>query len=157
MKTFISYLHILSLVAWVGSLLFIFLETRSFFANLDKELAGKVVGLVFPLYHYVAYISALVAILSSLYFGLKENRLEQIKMGILSFMLLITLISGLIISPKARTLKERQKTVSAPSELSDLKKRFGRIHGISVILNSLVFLSGLSALYILSLQYKKTF
>ncbi|MDH5680001.1 MAG: DUF4149 domain-containing protein [Spirochaetota bacterium] len=156
MKTIISYLHILSLVAWIGSLIFIFLETRSFFSNLDRELAGKVVGLVFPLYHYLAYISALVAILSSLYFGLKENRLEQIKLGILGFMLVVTLVSGLIISPKARSIKEKLVTVTDVTEKATLKKQFGKTHGISVLLNSLVFLGGLSAVYVLSLQLKKS-
>ena len=58
LMNFIHFVYILSLVGWVGSIVFFsFFTAPVIFKLLDREKAGEVVGVIFPRYYFLGYWS----------------------------------------------------------------------------------------------------
>ena len=52
MVTLIHFIHLLSLVMWMGSIIFFsFFAAPAVFRLLDRKQAGEVVGAIFPKYY----------------------------------------------------------------------------------------------------------
>ncbi|HEO65149.1 MAG TPA: DUF4149 domain-containing protein [Spirochaetes bacterium] len=155
MKIFIHYTHLLAIVVWVGEITFFsFVAAPAIFGTLNKEMSGKVVGIIFPKYYLIGIICGLLAIGTSFFMGVQRVRLEQIKIVILFVMLLLTLTAGLYILPKAREIKTELSATVEETKKVLLRKKFSQTHLISVILNVLVLIGGLGVLYFLALQIK---
>ncbi len=153
MKVFIHYTHLLALVVWIGEITFFsFVAARAIFTTLNKEMSGQVVAAIFPKYYLIGYICGVTAIGTSFLMGAKGIRSEQIKVGILFLMLILTLAAGLYILPKAQKLKTELHSTVEKTKKVLLRKKFSQTHLISVILNMLVLIGGLAVLYLLARQ-----
>ena len=54
LTSLLHFIYILSLVFWVGSIVFFsFLTAPVIFKLLDREKAGEVVGVIFPRYYFL--------------------------------------------------------------------------------------------------------
>ena len=50
-STFLNFIYLLSLVCWIGSIIFFsFFVAPVVFKNLEREIAGDLVGSIFPRY-----------------------------------------------------------------------------------------------------------
>ena len=54
MQTLINYIYLLSLVCWLGSVIFFsFVAAPGIFKTLEREKAGEVIGVIFPRYYFI--------------------------------------------------------------------------------------------------------
>ena len=150
-STLINFIYLLSLVCWIGSIIFFsFFVAPVVFKNLEREKAGELVGIIFPRYYTIGYVCGVLVLGVLLLSGLDTAGLKWCAWGI---MMLGTACAGLVVSPRAKTLKEKLK-VAPESEKPDLEIRFKTLHSLSVKLNAAVLFSGLWLLWLSAGNFK---
>jgi uncharacterized membrane protein len=158
--TFLRFLMILSLVVWVGGLLFFsFVVAPTVFAPgvlPTRHLAGNVVTRSLSALHWVGLISGLVFIVSSMaYCRLAGGSAHAFSpRHILVFlMLLLTLVSQFGISPKMRALRGSMAEIDTVPVNDPGRMQFDALHVWSVRLESGVLLLGLVVTYLTARQF----
>jgi uncharacterized membrane protein len=137
----INFIYLLSLVAWIGSIIFFsFFAAPVIFKTLEREKAGEVVGIIFPRYYLIGYISGVIALVILL---ITSQSFTDIKLILILIMLSCSVFAGQIVGPKARNLKPMIKSEEDSEKLEELKAQFGKLHSLSVKLNGAVLLLGL--------------
>ncbi len=147
---FAKYIHLLSLVVWLGAMTFFsFIGAPAIFKTLDRSTAGDVVAVIFPKYYAIGYVCSILAILTLAFIVSKTGITSASKAGLITLvvMFILTLGSGLVVAPKVKNIKEqiRQTTDTAKSEA--LNTEFKKLHGISMALNGVTWIVGLVLLY----------
>jgi hypothetical protein len=141
-STLINFIYLLSLVCWIGSIIFFsFFVAPVVFKILEREQAGEVVGIIFPRYYMISYVSGILVLMALLLNG--PAGLKWCAWGV---MIVCTACAGLVVNPKAKTLKEKLKD-SPENEKSALEVRFKALHSLSVKLNAAVLFAGLCLLW----------
>jgi hypothetical protein len=142
-STLINFIYLLSLVCWIGSIIFFsFFVAPVVFKTLERDKAGEVVGIIFPHYYMIGYVSGVLVLMALLLNG--PAGLKWCAWGI---MMVGTAYAGLVVNPKAKTLKQQLKD-SSEAEKSTLEVRFKNLHSLSVKLNGAVLFSGLWLLWL---------
>ena len=142
-STLINFIYLLSLVCWIGSIIFFsFFVAPVIFKILEREKAGEVVGIIFPRYYMIGYVSGVLVLAALLLNG--PAGLKWCAWGI---MMVGTACAGLVVNPKAKRLKEQLKD-SSEAEKSALEVRFKTLHSLSVKLNAAVLFAGLWLLWL---------
>ncbi len=143
LSTLINFIYLLSLVCWIGSIIFFsFFVAPVVFKTLEREKAGEVVGIIFPRYYMIGYVCGVLVLIALLLNG--SAGLKWCAWGI---MMVGTACAGLVVNPKAKTLKEQLK-VSPEAEKPALEVRFKTLHSLSVKLNAAVLFAGLWLLWL---------
>ena len=144
-STLINFIYLLSLVCWVGSIIFFsFFVAPVVFKTLEREKAGELVGIIFPRYYMIGYVCGVLVLVTLLLTGPETVGLKWCAWGI---MMLGTASAGLGVNPRAKTLKEKLKDASE-TEKPDLEVRFKTLHSLSVKLNAAVLFAGLWLLWL---------
>jgi hypothetical protein len=139
----INFIYLLSLVCWIGSIIFFsFFVAPVVFKILEREKAGEVVGNIFPRYYMIGYVSGVLVLMALLLNG--PAGLKWCAWGV---MMVGTACAGLVVNPKAKTLKEQFKN-SPEAEKPALEVRFKTLHSLSVKLNATVLFAGLWLLWL---------
>ena len=142
-STLINFIYLLSLVCWIGSIIFFsFFVAPVVFKILEREKAGEVVGIIFPRYYMIGFVSGVLVLMALLLNG--PAGLKWCAWGI---MIVGTAYAGLVVNPKAKTLKEQLKDYPE-AEKSTLEVRFKTLHSLSVKLNGAVLFAGLWLLWL---------
>lgn len=154
MRLLLRYVLLLAVVAWIGGIVFFsFIASPSVFKLLPRELAGQVVGDIFPKYHLLGYISCIVALGCLL--GLRQLGTRQ-AVGraafIIALMGMVQVTMGMVIGPQVTTARDAAKTAPAGSEQDRLEKKFRSLHAVSMIFNLLLLILGLVFVYRLALR-----
>jgi hypothetical protein len=150
-STVINFIYLLSLVCWVGSIIFFsFFVAPVVFKNLEREKAGELVGIIFPRYYMIGYVSGVTVLGVFLLTGPESVGLKWCAWGI---MMLGTASAGLAVNPRAKILKEKLKEASE-TERPDLEARFKSLHSLSVKLNAAVLFAGLWLLWLSAENFK---
>lgn len=145
---FIKFIFILSLTTWIGSMIFFsFFAAPSIFKVLSKELAGKVVGDIFPKYWMLGYICSITSLGTLLLLEFQQKTFPSVKFSILLVMTLLAFCSGMIIGNKTRDIKADINRTVEGSKKSELKDNFKKYHIISTGLNVLIIILGLVLLF----------
>ena len=143
MNTLIHFIHLLSLVVWMGSIIFFsFFAAPAVFRVLDRQQAGEVVGAIFPKYYAIGYICCVLAAATLI---LSPRGAEGPPLIFLAVMAACTFYAGLIINPQARALKQQMK--DQPENREAIEPQFRSLHGWSVRLNAAVLIFGLGLLW----------
>jgi uncharacterized membrane protein len=143
MVTLIHFVHLLSLVMWMGSIIFFsFFTAPAVFRLLDRQKAGEVVGAIFPKYYGVGYICSVLAAATLM---LSPGGMKGPPLIFLTVMAACTFYAGLIINPQARVLKQQMQ--DQPENREALEPQFKSLHGWSVRLNATVLIFGLGLLW----------
>ncbi len=146
---FVNAIFLLSLVVWVGGIVFFsFVTAPSLFHALPTEIAGKAVSAIFPKYYLLGYIAGFLGLGCLLVSGLRSGHWETPRMFLITAMLALSLVNGFVIHPKARALKEVIQTKTSEAEIAPLKEAFGRVHRWSVVGNGITLLLGLGVVVI---------
>ena len=139
-NTICNFIYLLSLVVWIGSIVFFsFFVAPVVFKSLEREKAGELVGIIFPLYYKVGYACGTLILLSFLGSGVEEIGLKWCAWGT---MCMTSVLGGAVVNPKAKLLKEKIKS-SSEREKSTLESQFQSLHSFSVKLNVGTLFSGL--------------
>jgi uncharacterized protein DUF4149 len=151
--TILRFLMFLSLVVWVGGIVFLsFVEAPTAFSVLpSRHMAGTVVGHSLTLLHWIGLFSGVVflgcsMLLSSLSTGSAEP-LAARHILVLA-MLLLTVVSQFGISPKMATLRAQFGDIDTVPANDPGRLQFDALHAWSVRLEVGVLIFGLAAAYL---------
>jgi Domain of unknown function (DUF4149) len=152
--SFLRFLMLLSLIVWLGGLIFFPVVAQTAFSVLPtRHLAGLVVGRSLGILHWMGMISGFVFLVSSLLL----SRLSTGSAHALSpqnvlvcLMLLLTLISQFGVIPRMDALRASIGEIdAAPADLP-ARVQFDALHHWSTRIESGVILLGLVAAYLVA-------
>ncbi len=150
--TFLRYVMSLSLVAWVGGILFFISMAPILFSVLpSRHLAGSVVSPALTRLHWIGIVSGLLFLVSSLLyarFTTGDVRPWATANVLVGLMLVLTCISQFGLSPRLAEIRaETPEINSAPPEV---RLVFEELHQWSTRIEGGVLLMGLVVVYLVS-------
>jgi uncharacterized membrane protein len=152
--SFLRYLMLLSLVVWIGGLIFFafVLAPTAFQVLPNTHLAGNVVGRALGKLHWIAIISGIVFLVSSLlYSRMADGTVHVFAMRhvLICLMLALTLFSQFWIIPRMDTLRASVGGDFASVTLNNPERvQFDALHVWSTRVEGAVLLLGLVVVYL---------
>jgi hypothetical protein len=150
--TFLRFLMLLSLVVWVGGIIFLsFVEAPTAFSVLpSRHLAGTVVGHSLGILHWMGLFAGVVFLGSSMLLSSLTTGSAQpftCRHVLVLLMLLLTVASQFGISAKMATLRAQFGDIDTVSPTDPGRVQFDALHKWSVRLEGTVLVLGLVALF----------
>jgi uncharacterized membrane protein len=151
--SFLRYLMLLSLVVWIGGLIFFaFVVAPTAFQVLPTtHLAGNLVGRALGKLHWIAIISSLVFLLSSLLYNRIAGGAAHVfalRHLLIGLMLVLTLCSQFWIIPRMDALRAQVGDFASVTLDNPLRVQFDALHAWSTRVEGAVLLLGLVAVYV---------
>jgi uncharacterized membrane protein len=154
--SFLRFLMLLSLVCWIGGLIFFaFVLAPTAFSIPavlpNTHLAGNVVGKALGKLHWIAIFSGIVYLASSLIYSRVTDGTAHVfamRHVLLCLMLALTLISQFGIIPRMDVLRASLGEVSAAPIDSPARVQFDALHVWSTRVEGAVLLLGLVVVYL---------
>ena len=151
--SFLRYLMLLSIVVWIGGLVFFafVLAPTAFQVLPDSHLAGNVVGRALGKLHWIAIVSAIVFLFSSLLYNrLTDGTAHVFAMRhvLLCLMLGLTLFSQFWIIPRMDTLRAQVGDFAQVTFDNPARGQFDVLHAWSTRVEGAVLLLGLAVVYL---------
>ena len=151
--SFLRFLMLISLVAWIGGLIFFafVLAPTAFQVLPDTHLAGNVVGRALSKLHWIAIVSGILFLLSSLtYSRLSDGtaHLFALRHLLICLMLGLTLVSQFWIIPHMDTLRAQVGDFATVTLNNPARVQFDALHTWSTRVEGAVLLFGLVAVYL---------
>jgi hypothetical protein len=133
-------LYHLALSCWLGgAALFTFVLTPTLFAAYSRDLAGNIVGLLFPGYFRWGLACGAVALLCQL---INRGRFAVASLLLIVTMLILTSVQAFVIEPRAAELKRSIASFETTPKDDPLRVQFRTLHGISMAANLAVVVGG---------------
>ncbi len=144
---------VLSLVVWIGGLIFFafVLAPTAFQVLPDTHLAGNVVGRSLGKLHWIAIISGVIFLISSLVYSQITQgtaRPMALRHVLVVLMLCLTLVSQFWIIPRMDTLRAQVGDFAKIALSDPLRVQFDALHVWSTRVEGGVLLLGLIAIYL---------
>jgi uncharacterized membrane protein YhhN len=151
--SFLRYLMLLSLVAWIGGLIFFafVLAPTAFQVLPNTHLAGNVVGRALGKLHWIAIVSGIIFLISSLlYSRLTDGAVHVFAMRhmLICLMLALTFFSQFWIIPRMDTLRASVGDFASIPLDNPLRMQFDALHIWSTRVEGAVLLAGLVVVYL---------
>jgi len=151
--SFLRFLMLLSLVVWIGGLIFFafVLAPTAFQVLPNTHLAGNVVGRALNKLHWIAIISGLLFLISSLlysYLAQGTAHVFAMRHMLICLMLVLTLFSQFWIMPRMDTLRAQVGDFASVPLTDPARVQFDALHVWSTRVESAVLLFGLVAVYL---------
>ncbi|MBI3398230.1 MAG: DUF4149 domain-containing protein [Deltaproteobacteria bacterium] len=145
----IKFIHLLSLVVWLGGMIFFsFIAAPSIFKMLPRETAGDVVGNIFPKYWMLGYICSITALATLLILSFQEKAYPWARIGLLVLMTALVFYSGKVIGKNATEVKAQIRATEDQAQKESLRLKFKAIHRKSMILNAVILILGMTVLFL---------
>ncbi len=133
----VSALYHLTLAFWAGGVaLFTFVLTPALFRTGPRDLAARVVGILFPGYFRWGLGCGAVALVCRL---VARGAGADPALFLLLLLLALVLFQAFFIEPRAAALKEEIASFEATPRDHPLRRRFSRLHAVSALCNLIVF------------------
>ncbi len=141
---------------WVGGIsIFTFIITPVIFRSFERDMAGKIVGKIFPGYFTYNIVLSILVLIFLLAIGPLFSKFSfKLSLVLVVSAVIINLFIAFKLHPEIKKVKQEIHSFQAPSEESSLRKTFGKLHGASASLNLLLLANGITLL-ILSSMIKK--
>jgi len=149
MSTFLRTIEFLGLSLWLGSDVFLsFVVVPGAFRILaSRDQAGAMVGYGLWWMHMIGVICGTVILLARLARTRTFASMATPAALCVVLMILLTVVSQHAVSPKMAALRVQMGSIQATAADSPFLAEFGRLHRMSVTLESGVLLAGLAAMY----------
>jgi len=148
----ISWLSLYNLILalWVGGIAsFTFIVTPVIFRSFGRDLAGKIVGELFPGYfHYNLVLAALALLLFFIVTGDQSRAAYWLSLLLLTTALTINVFIVLKLHPDTVKVKQAVTSFERESPDSPMRKRFAKLHAVSAVLNLMLLADGITLLVI---------
>ncbi len=139
----------LAIGSWLGgAALFTFLLTPTLFASYSRDLAGNIVGVLFPGYFRWALACGTVALLCRIAL---RGRFAQASCLIIGLMLALTAGQAFVVEPRAAALKQEIRSFETTPTDHPLRVRFRKLHGLSMAANLAVIVGGVALVLLASI------
>ena len=150
--SFLRFLMLLSLVVWIGGIIFFsVLAPTAFHVLPTRLLAGTLVGNLLTKLHWIAIGSGVVYLISSLaYSRLTDGTAHAFAMRhvLICVMLTLTLVSQFWITPRMLALRAQVANFDTAATLNDAARvQFDALHVWSTRVEVTVLLLGLVVVY----------
>ncbi len=151
MSTLLRTIEFLSLSLWLGSDVFLsFVVAPGAFRILgSRDQAGAMVGYSLTAMHIGGIVCGLVLLVARLIRTKTFASLATLAALCVVLMIALTAISQFTVSAKMAALRMQIGSIQATAADSPLLAQFGRLHAISVSLESGVLLAGTAAMYLM--------
>ncbi|MDD2898510.1 MAG: DUF4149 domain-containing protein [Desulfuromonadaceae bacterium] len=137
---YVEIFYNLAIAFWVGgNALFTFVLTPLLFKTEGRDVAGRIVGTLFPAYFRWGLACGAVALICRLL--LRGGKLELAAV-LLIVMLATTSFQAFYVAPKAAELKAGIVSFETTPKDHPLRQQFSRLHGVSAICNLVVLAGG---------------
>jgi hypothetical protein len=148
MKTLFSSLYAITLALWTGGMaIFTLVVTPAIFRSYSRDVAGEIVGKLFPGYFlYTLALSAVALVLFFLLGGNPATKAYRFSLVLLTAALLVNTYVTFKLHPAAVHTKRQVTSFERESSDSPARKKFRRLHGISAVLNLCVLADGITLL-----------
>jgi uncharacterized membrane protein len=151
--SFLRYLMLLSLVVWIGGLIFFafVLAPTAFQVLPSTHLAGNVVGRALGKLHWIAIVFGVIFLISSLLYSRLTDGTAHIfamRHVFICLMLALTLFSQFWIIPRMDTLRASVGDFATIPVDNPLRVQFDALHVWSTRVESAVLLLGLVVVYL---------
>lgn len=156
MTTLLRTIEFLGLSLWLGSDVFLsFVVAPGVFRILapNRDQAGAIVGHSLNVMHIGGIACGLVILIARLLRTKTFAGLATPAALCVVLMIALTAISQYTVSAKMAALRVQMGSIQATAADSQLLQEFGRLHGISVSLESGVLLAGLAAIYFMAREF----
>jgi hypothetical protein len=120
--------------------LFTFLLTPLLFASYSRDIAGGIVGTLFPGYFRWGLACGGVALLCQI---VHRGRFAIASLLIITIMLALTVVQTFVLEPKAALLKSSIVSFETTPTDHPLRAQFRKLHGISMAANLAVIAGGI--------------
>jgi hypothetical protein len=158
--SFLRFLMLLSLVVWIGGLIFFAFVLAPTAFNIpavlpNTHLAGNVVRIALSKLHWIAIGSGIIFLISSLLYSRLTDGAAHVfaaRHVLLCAMLVLTLVSQFGIMPRMDTLRASLGEVSAAPIDNPERIQFDALHVWSTRVESAVLLLGLVVAYLTAQQ-----
>jgi hypothetical protein len=149
----LRYLMLLSLVVWIGGIIFFSLVAPTAFHVIPTRLlAGTLVGNLLAKLHWIGTICGLVFLISSIAYSQLMQGSTQVfapRHLLVSVMLVLTLISQFVIIPRMATLRVQVASFDTDATINDpARVQFDALHVWSTRVESTVLLLGLVVIWL---------
>lgn len=130
----------LAVAFWVGGVaIFTFVLTPTIFRTETRDVAGRIVGYLFPGYFRWGVACGAVALLTLL---AVRGRHWVPAVALLVVMLAATLFQAFYIEPRAAALKAQIPSFETTPKDHPLRQQFSKLHAVSAVCNLAVFGGG---------------
>jgi hypothetical protein len=150
--SFLRFLMLLSLIVWLGGLIFFPVLAQTAFSVLPtRQLAGSVVGRSLGILHWMGIISSVVFLASSLLLSRMSSGQAHVlatRNVLICLMLLLTLISQFGIIPRMDAIRASLGEIDATPVDNPARMQFDAMHQWSTRIESGVILLGLVVAYL---------
>jgi hypothetical protein len=153
--SFLRFLMLLSLVAWIGGLMFFaFVLAPTVFAPgvlPNTHLAGNIVGRALGKLHWIAIFSGIIFLGSSLLYSRLTDGTAHVfaaRHVLICLMLGLTMLSQFGIIPRMDTLRAQVADFTTVPLANPARMEFDALHAWSTRVESAVLLLGLVAIYL---------
>jgi uncharacterized membrane protein len=156
--SFLRFLMLLSLVCWIGGLIFFafVLAPTAFSVLPTTHLAGNVVGRALGKLHWIGLAAGIIFLGSSLLYSRLTDGTAHVFAGrhiLLCVMLALTLVSQFGIIPRMDVLRASLGEVSAVPIDNPARVQFDALHVWSTRVEGAVLLFGLVVVYLTAQQF----
>jgi hypothetical protein len=133
---------------WIGGIaLFTFIITPVIFKSYPRDMAGEIVGQLFPGYFlYNLILSFLALILFLLTWTEMAQKGPRMSLFCLVIAVLINIFVCFKLHPEIKVIKKEIHSFETVSNDDPLRKKFRRLHALSAALNLLLLADGVSLL-----------
>jgi uncharacterized membrane protein len=151
--SFLRFLMLLSLTCWIGGLIFFafVLAPTAFQVLPSTHLAGNLVGRALSKLHWIAIISGIVYLISSLLYSRLTDGTAHVFAGrhvLLCLMLALTLLSQFWIMPRMDTLRAQVSDFASVPVDNPARVQFDALHAWSTRVEGAVLLLGMVVVYL---------
>ncbi len=155
--SFVRYLMLLSLVIWVGGIIFFaFVLAPTVFNPAilpTRQLAGNVVNRSLTILHWIGLASGVVFVIMSMLDARLVNGVAQpfaARNLLIYAMIILTLISMFGIGAKMQVLRQQMVMIDEVPHDDSRRVEFNRLHQWSTRIEGAVLLLGLAALWLVA-------
>jgi len=151
--SFVRYLMLLSLVVWIGGLIFFaFVLAPTVFAVLPtRQLAGNVVARSLGILHWMAISCGTVFAITSMIDSRAVNGVAQpfaLRNLVVYAMIILTMVGMFGIASRMLELRQEMGVIDDVPHDSPLRVEFNRLHVWSTRIESSILVLGLALLYL---------
>ena len=142
MQPFVGALYRLSVSFWAGGVgIFTLVLTPTLFKTQPRDLAARIVGVLFPGYFRWGQACGAVALVCLLI-----TRGANFAAALVILLLMLALVSyqAFSIEPRAAALKREIPSFETTPKDNPLRRQFSRLHAVSATCNILVFAGGVA-------------
>ncbi len=143
----VAIIYRLAVTFWVGgAALFTFVLTPIIFKSYNRDMAGQIVGYLFPGYFRWGLACGVVALASHLVI---RGRNFIPVLVLIVVMIPLTSFQTFSIEPRAAALKKEIPSFETTPKDHPLRKEFAKLHGISAVCNLVVIGGGVALIVLL--------